>query len=130
MGNRRIVFAEDHPVIEFRIDPEAEGPLDVAEIDQHPPLVERFPLEHDHGFAVMAVEMPALSCVVEQSVPVAKIDLLRNSIHGERPWEEARGLRGSRRKDRQSASKKRILGRHARRNRGRGETLAPYQRGP
>ncbi len=37
-----------------------------------PRSIERRTLEHDHGFAVMTVQMPALSIVVDQPMPVTE----------------------------------------------------------
>jgi hypothetical protein len=75
-GRGGIVFAEDHAVIQLGIDPHTKLAFDVREIDQHAPVIERFGFEHDHGFAVVAVQVPTLPRVVEEPVAVAKIDLL------------------------------------------------------
>jgi hypothetical protein len=72
----RIVFAKDHAMIQFQIDPHTQLTFDVREIDQHAALVERLGLEHDHGFAVMTVQVAALPRVFEETVAVAKVDLL------------------------------------------------------
>jgi hypothetical protein len=81
-GNGRVVFTQDHAVVQFGIDPGAKRAFDVGKIDEHAALVERFGFQHDDGFSVMAVQMPTLPRVIEQAVSVAKIDLLTDAVHG------------------------------------------------
>ena len=40
-GQDRVVVAEQHVVVQVLVDPALHGLLDVAEVDQHPPTVQR-----------------------------------------------------------------------------------------
>jgi hypothetical protein len=68
-------------MIESLIDPLADLALDVTEIDQHPAVVKARSFQHDHCRSVMAVQMPALAAVVQQPVPITKVDFLRDAKH-------------------------------------------------
>jgi hypothetical protein len=44
-------------------------------------LIQRFPFQHNDGTAVVPVQMPALSRVVEKPVAVTEIDFLGYAEH-------------------------------------------------
>ncbi|CAK9062147.1 Spermidine synthase, partial [Durusdinium trenchii] len=72
----RVFAMQDHPVVEFGIDPGPQFCLDVAEVDEHAAVINLVSFEDDDRTAVMAVEMAALPLVVEEAVSVAELDLL------------------------------------------------------
>src|SRR5262249_42412747 len=80
-GDERIVVPQQHLVIQLVIDPAFHEPLDVAEIAHHVAAVERPRAHFDLGDRVVAVRMLADAVVIEEPVPVAEVDALRNGIH-------------------------------------------------
>ncbi len=44
-------------------------------------MIERFSFEYDDRPPIMTVQVPALSIVIEQAVPVAEVDLAADSEH-------------------------------------------------
>jgi hypothetical protein len=72
---------EDHLVIEVPVDPPLDHALDVAEVDDHVAVVERIGADLDLRDRVVAVRMLADAVVVEQAVPVAEVDPLRDRVH-------------------------------------------------
>ena len=79
--NGRIVLAQDHAMIQILVDPLFHHALDFTEIDNHGALIEAFPFKLDFDSAVMTVKKSAFAIVVEQAVPVTKIDFLGDAIH-------------------------------------------------
>ena len=63
-------MAEDHLVIEFRVNPALHDPLDVAEVAHHVAGVELIGAHLDLGDGVVSVGMLADPVVVEQAMPV------------------------------------------------------------
>ena len=76
-----IGFVQNHAVIELLVDPRPHDLFDVGEIHQHAAIVELLAFQHDDGSAVVAVQIAAFSGVIQQAVPVAKVDVLRNLKH-------------------------------------------------
>ena len=76
---------QEHRVIEVVINPPLHMLLDVAEIDQHAPVIQFVRFENDDGLAVVSVEVAALALVVEQAMAVAEVDFSGNAIHENRP---------------------------------------------
>jgi hypothetical protein len=70
-----IVVPQDHPVVEFPIDPILDETLDVAEIDDHVAPIQRLRTDLDLGDRVVAVRVFAQTVVVEQAMAVTKFDL-------------------------------------------------------
>src|SRR5262245_13128426 len=79
--DERVVVPQDHLVIELPVDPPLDHPLDVAEIADHIPVVERAGADLDLGDGVVAVGMLTDAVVVEQTMAVAEVDALGNAIH-------------------------------------------------
>ena len=65
-------------MIELAIHPALDDALDVGEIADHVPVVERAAAHFDLGDGIVAVGMLADAVVVEQPMPVAELDLLGN----------------------------------------------------
>ena len=72
--HRRIVAVQEHAVVEVLVDP-AATPLDVAEVEHHAPRVQAGRLQRNDRPAVVAMQVPALSLVVQQPMAVAEVDL-------------------------------------------------------
>jgi len=62
-----------------------ERGFDVAEIDQHTPIIQFFTFQDNHCSTVVSVQFFALSIVIEQSMAIAKIDLLGHAVHKSNP---------------------------------------------
>ena len=74
--DERVVFAENHLVIELAVDPPFDDPLDVGKIADHVAVVERAAADFDLRNGVMAVRVLADAVVVEQPVAVAELNFL------------------------------------------------------
>ena len=74
--DERVVFAQNHLVIELAVDPPLDNPLDVGKIADHVAAVERAAGDFDFGHRVVAVRMLADAVVIEQAVAVAELNLL------------------------------------------------------
>jgi hypothetical protein len=59
-----IVLAQQHVVIQVFVNPLLDRPLDIGEIDQHPPLIELRSLQGNHRTAIVTVEMTTLAVIV------------------------------------------------------------------
>jgi hypothetical protein len=68
-------------MVQILIDPMADDTLDVGKIEDHPALVQRVRLDHDHRSPVVSMQILAFPLVVKQTVAVAKINLAGNTIH-------------------------------------------------
>ena len=79
--NGRIVLAQDHAMIQIFVDPLFHHAFDFAKIDNHAALIEAFAFKLDLDSAVMTVKKSAFPVVVEQTVPVTKIDFFGDAIH-------------------------------------------------
>lgn len=77
----RIVAMQDHAVIEIVVDPASDDAFDIREVDHHAAIIELGRLDRDHGSPIVAVQILALAVVIEQSMPVTKINFPANSIH-------------------------------------------------
>src|SRR5690348_10424303 len=71
-GDRRIIAVQDHAMIEIVVDPTADHALDVAEIEHHAAMIKLLGLNDNHRPAVVAVQVTALSLVVQQSMAVTE----------------------------------------------------------
>ncbi len=72
--DKRIVFPQQHSMVQFLIDPSIDDPLDVPKVENHSPLVEILRLDGNNRPAIMSVEVPALAGVIHQAVAVAEVD--------------------------------------------------------
>ena len=75
------MLARGAPRTELAIDPPFDDPLDVAEIADHVPVVERTGAHLDLGGRVVAVRVLADAVVVEQAMAVTEFDALGDGIH-------------------------------------------------
>src|SRR5260221_2544953 len=80
--DERVVVAQQHLVIEFRVDPALDDALDVAEVADHVAIVERPRADFDFRDGILAVRMLADSVVVEQPVAVTEVDAFGDGVHG------------------------------------------------
>ena len=79
--DERIVVAQQHLVVERRIDPAFHDALDVAEIADHIAVVELAGAHFDFRHGVVSVRVLANAIVIEQPVPVTEVDALGHGIH-------------------------------------------------
>jgi hypothetical protein len=80
----RVVFMQDHLVIEVVVDPRLHHPFDLAEIDDHAQRIELIALNSNDRRAIVPVQMPAFAAVIQQAMTVTKVDFASNSMHGVR----------------------------------------------
>lgn len=80
---RGVLLAENHAVIEILINPAANFAFDIVKVEQHPPIVELCSLQDNHGTAIMAMQITALSLVIQQAMAVTEFNFLCNAIHEE-----------------------------------------------
>src|SRR2546428_4933797 len=80
MRNDRIVLAEDHLVIQLRVNPGLDSGLDLLKIDDHPARVESFTLQLYFYTPIVTVKILTLSLVVQQAVPVTEVDDLGDRV--------------------------------------------------
>ena len=78
----RVVFMQDHLVIEVVIDPRLHHPFDLAEIDDHAQRIELIALNSNDRRAIVPMQMPALATVIQQPMAVTEVDFASNSMHG------------------------------------------------
>lgn len=76
-----IVFAEQHFVIQFLVNPGLHDLVDVSEINYHASVVELLRHDFDFDFAVVPVKMLALAVVVDETMPIAKMDFFRYFVN-------------------------------------------------
>jgi len=79
-GDQGVLPMQKHLVIQFGIDPGLDDLVDVAEIDDHAPMVEMLADNLHFNSAVVAVEMTTLPLIVEQAMAVAEIDVFSDSV--------------------------------------------------
>src|SRR5438093_8946136 len=79
--DERIVVAQQHLVVERRIDPAFHDTLDVAEIADHIAVVELAGAHFDFRHGVVSVRVLANTVVIEQPVPVTEVDALGHGVH-------------------------------------------------
>ena len=79
-GDQRILPVQEHLVIQFGIDPGFDHLVDVAEIDDHAPVVQMVAGDLHFNPAVVAVEVTAFPLIVEQAMAVAEIDVFSDSV--------------------------------------------------
>ena len=77
-SHQRIVFAQDHLVIELFINPSLHDTLDVAEVADHVAIVERAGSHFNLGNGVVAMRVLADAVIIEQAVAVAELNFLRD----------------------------------------------------
>lgn len=74
--DERVVFAENHLVIQFAVDPSLHHPFDVGEIADHVATVERTRPDFNLRDGVVAVGVLADTVVLEEAMTVAEFDFL------------------------------------------------------
>lgn len=74
--DERVVFAENHFMIQLAVDPSFYDSLDVGEIAHHVAAVEHTRPDFNLGDGVVAVGVLTDSVVVEEAMAVAKFDFL------------------------------------------------------
>ena len=74
---------QDHPVVEFSIDPILDETLDITEVDDHVAPIQPIGADLDLGDRVVAVRVRAQTVIVEQAVAVTEFDLLGNRVHSQ-----------------------------------------------
>jgi hypothetical protein len=72
-----VVFAENHLVVEFAIDPSLDNPLDVGKVADHVAVVERSAADLDFGNGVVPVRVLTDAIVIEQTMAVAELNFFR-----------------------------------------------------
>lgn len=75
-----------HVVVEFGVYPGFCVVPDIAEITDHSQFIENHRLQPDYSGCIVAMQMTALACVVEQAVAIAEVDLFGNGVHGRIQW--------------------------------------------
>jgi len=78
----RVVFMQDHLVIEIVVDPRLHHPLDLAEINDHAQSIELIALNSNDRRAIVPMQMPALATVIQQPMAITEVDFASNSMHG------------------------------------------------
>jgi hypothetical protein len=80
--NERVVFPENHFVVEMFVDPSLEMGFDFPEIYDHAPAVQRLGGHlHVHP-AVVPMGVPAFSLILPQPMTVTEVDLAYDAKHG------------------------------------------------
>jgi len=74
---QRIRLIQQHLVIQLVIYPSLDHRIDVPKIHDHPTMVQFTGLNRDLGHGVVPVQVRALALVIDQSMPVTELDLLR-----------------------------------------------------
>ena len=80
-ADQRIVFPENHLVIELTVHPPFDDSLDVGEVAHHVSAIQRAAGDFNFGNRVVAVRVLTDAVVIEQAVAVAELDTLRDQIH-------------------------------------------------
>lgn len=75
-----------HVVVEFGVYPGLRVVPDIAEITDHSQFIENHRLQPDYSGCIVAMQMTAFACVVEQAVAIAEVDLFGNGVHGRIQW--------------------------------------------
>ena len=72
-------------MVQMIVDPAAHIAFDVGEIQHHPAMIELVGHDGNHRPAIVAVQIPALSRVIQQTMSVTEIDLASHAIHDPLP---------------------------------------------
>ena len=68
-------------MVEIGINPSGNMFLDIRKVNEHAEVIELIRLQRDDGSAVVSVKMFALSIILQKSVPVTKVNFLRDAKH-------------------------------------------------
>src|SRR6266404_8976183 len=83
-------------MIKCLVNPVLNGPLDIREIVYHPTDIKLVRLDAHLDSSVVAVQMPTLPVIIEQSVPVTKINMLCDAEHASRSRNQATAVHDQR----------------------------------
>lgn len=81
VGQDRIILVKQHPMVESPIDPALYDLFDSGEIHHHAQRVEFGGSDRNDGPAIVAVEVPALTVVVQEPVAVTEADFASDLVH-------------------------------------------------
>ena len=74
-GDKSVGACKQHPVVQMLVDPAADGPADLGEIEHHPSPVQLRCLDGNQHPAVVSVQVLGLALVAQEPVAVAEVDL-------------------------------------------------------
>jgi hypothetical protein len=77
----RIIFAQQHPMVERLVNPRLQRAFDIREVGHHPASIERISLQIHLDDSVVPMQVPAFSFVLEQPVTVTELDSFRDLEH-------------------------------------------------
>ena len=78
---QRVVAPQDHPVVELPVDPSLDDALDLSEITDHLPIVQRLRPHLNLRDRVVSVRVLADPVVIEQPMTITEVDALGYGIH-------------------------------------------------
>src|SRR5687768_16667370 len=69
-------------MVKILVDPGRHAVLNVREVEHHSAVVQVLCFDRNHRAAIMTVQIAAFAIVIEQPMPVTKIDFTRYGKHG------------------------------------------------